>query len=59
MKTYSSTTMIAMFLLLFVNGIQAQSETQAEKLYDALIAKDLNNALIIVQNGITHKVWVC
>jgi uncharacterized protein (TIGR02145 family) len=42
--------MIAIFLLLFVNGIQAQIETQAEKLYNALIAKDLNNAIVLAQN---------
>jgi uncharacterized protein (UPF0333 family) len=50
MKTCGSTIIIAVFLLLFSNCIQAQSEAKAEKLFNALKAKDLNNALILVQN---------
>ena len=50
MKTYGSTIIIAVLLLLFSNCIQAQSEAKAEKLFNALKAKDLNNALILVQN---------
>src|SRR4030042_5987844 len=49
MKKFSFTTMIAVFLSLSINGIQAQTGTQAEKLYDALVAKDLKNALVLVQ----------
>ncbi len=50
MKTCGLTIIITVFPLLFSNCVQAQSEAQAEKLFNALNAKDLNNALILVQN---------
>jgi len=46
MRTFSLTTMIALFLLLYSNCIMAQIAVQSEKLMDALKAKDFNNALI-------------
>ena len=50
MKTINKTTLIAGFLLIFVNGINAQTETQAVRLMNVLKAEDLTNALILVQN---------
>jgi uncharacterized protein len=51
MKTIALSTIIAVFLLLFAKGIQAQTETQSIKLMNALIEADCNNS-----NGIVNSV---
>ena len=48
MKIYYKTTLIALFLLLLVNGVKAQAVPEANKLMHALKAGDHANALIVV-----------
>ena len=50
MKSFCSTTMIAVFLLFCINGIQAQNKSNHKDLMAALKAEDLTNSLILVQN---------
>ena len=51
MKTFGSTTMIALFLLIFINGIQAQSEKQDKKLMKTLRRnhEKIKDPLILLQ----------
>ena len=48
MKTFFLTAIIAVFLLCSTNGIQAQTDTQAEKLVKALKTTDCTSAKVIV-----------
>ena len=50
MRKISSTTLITFFLFLCVAGIQAQTDTQADKLMNALKEEDNTNALILAKN---------
>ena len=50
MKRFSLTTMISLFLLLLVTGIQAQTDKKAEELIKALTANDCTTAKLLVKS---------
>ena len=50
MKTIVSVKMIGLFLVLCINSIHAQTETEEEKLMNALRIKSLSGDFIRVQN---------